>query len=392
MKWQISRTLLLMLFSLIGLSGTGVAQTYSSAPCSFTNCSDWVCQENPCTCYSFRVDVLYFEPQEGGLAYGTLNRGRFPISSFSTEEEKHRFCTKLQSPDFRWDVGFRLHFDAKPACTPVDLYVDWLHFCGEAEGRTTVSKNDPDYFVGTWSRNTFSQLFPLIQPQQVFDSLTKEQFASAELDFTLNLVDIGAGYSLCPTECFRLKPSIAVRLGSIDQKYKLFNKLDGQIEAAINQRYGFVQEIDFKNDFFGAGLALGLNLEYRLTPCFSIVGTFTGSAMKGQIDLRQKNVTESEQTIDGVREQKSEVNTQKDDIYVVRPTLDMGIALRWSKNLFRDGCPIAFQVGWEQHHYYGQNQIQPFAFTISKGQLGVDQANRGDLSMQGWTFSAKVNF
>jgi hypothetical protein len=135
-----------------------------------------------------------------------------------------------------------------------------------------------------------------------------------------------------------------------------------------------------KDRWWGMGLEGGLDTQWGLGNGWSIFGNLSAAILYGFHHMKY-----------ATKDDPSELKfvKLKERYRISHPILDLQMGLRWD-NMFANDCfHLGLQVGWEHHIYFSQNQFPVFVDDVS---LGSFVSNQGDLSFQGWTFSARFDF
>lgn len=344
------------------------------------------CCDSPCGHWSADIDFLYWTACQGGLAYGSESR----TDTFGTGGSVSRFHTKLKHPHQRWDVGFRVGLGYQSACDCWDATLIYTNFDTDAHARHEEAVNANQWFTPAFNAipgtgvagdsllggngTPGSDSFPV-------------QFAYAHWKLRLNLLDLEIGREFCVNSCLSLRPFIGVRAASINEKYDIRYETQQIVSSEVTE---FPDDrIHLKNNFEGAGVRGGLDSNYDLGCGLSLYGGVAASLLYGETEIRSKEVlvtTASPTT--NVFEVK-----QKDNTCGCRAITDAEIGVRWQKVCCNK--VIAFQVGWEHHFFFNQNQFEKFTNFDGADNAGTDrypQDIHGDLSVQGLVVSARVHF
>ena len=77
------------------------------------------------------------------------------------------------------------------------------------------------------------------------------------------------------------------------------------------------------------------------------------------------------------------------DFHQVRAITDLELGLEWDLLLAHDQYHFGVRAGYEQHLYFGQNQLDRVVYNAFNSNIVF---NLGDLSLQGWIAALRVDF
>lgn len=306
------------------------------------------------------ADFLWWKPTENGLDYVIKNEGSTDFVSSG----------KVRSPNFKWDPGFRVGVGYNMCHDGWDLYANWTHFRTKAKGHA----NSP--LGGT--------LFPVWENPSDFQGPVPVDemgfITSARTNWKLRLdqIDLSLGREFFVSKWLTLRPHIGLRTDWIHQKDTIhYVGTTGNLVPSASVDH----QISLKDRYWGLGLVGGLNTQWGLGEGFSIYGDLDAAILAGHFRISE-------------RETELVSNTNrlhvKNSYQLGRAILDLAAGLRWQASF---GCDDAFafliQAGWENHIYFGQNQLLRFVDDFTPG---LQVSNLGDLTFQGWTLSARFDF
>ncbi|MBA3957844.1 MAG: hypothetical protein H0X51_05565 [Parachlamydiaceae bacterium] len=273
------------------------------------------------TCWSFNADALLWRTCEDGLDYGT-------ITHVSEELDVTEVKSRVKKPHFDWRRGFRLTAAYALPCSCWDLSVAWTQFNSHtrSEHREVQVANEESatFFTPAWG-----------------EDLLFIDDTSAHWKLRLNIIDVALGTPIDLSSCFTVKPYVGIRAAWVHQSYRI--DYSGIEQGTV----GSIQEMHMKSDFEGVGLRVGLNTQWHLGCQAYLYGDFAGSVLGGKFWVRT----------DGSNFIVNETNHVDDRIFACRMIIDAGVGLRWIHAIC-DSCTwLTLHVGWEQHHFFGQNQF-----------------------------------
>jgi hypothetical protein len=371
--WKATATTLVAISSMVNANQSIGDCSQSCNPC----CNRW----------SIDADFLYFTACEGGLSYGSESRaqtfgGTVGGSSASTH-------TKLKHPHQRWDVGYRLGIGYE-ICDCWDTNLTWTNFDTDGHAKQDEIVNANQWFTPAYNAIPGTGLAGgalLGGNAAAGENRFPVQFANAHWKLRLNLLDLEIGHEFCATPCLSLRPFIGVRGASINEKYRIryetIVSTGASVVASVNDR------VHLKNDFEGAGVRGGLDSEFDLGCGLSLYGGVAASLLYGETEIKTREVLIASPGVAGTVVEVC----QKDSTCGCRAITDAEIGVRWQKTCCNR--VVAFQLGWEHHFFFNQNQFEKLTNFNGTDNAGTDrygQNHHGDLSVQGLVLSAKVYF
>ncbi|SRR5581483_6139321 len=293
-------------------------------------------------------DVLVWNAHEDGLLLGVKNKGSSTNLSHAQTKTIHG----------KWNAGFRAGIGYNCMHDGWDYRLTWLRF--NDTGRKNSSSHSGQF------------LFPtLVHPGE---DLGPADSMTSRWRLRLNQLDLDMGREFFVSKWLTLRPHFGVRTDWVRQNlratYKSFDDAPGV--SSVKAR--------LKDHWWGLGLEGGLDTQWGLGCGWSIFGDITGSILYGF-----HHITDSTQD----RPSHFKFVNMKDRFRVSHPIFDLEMGLRWDNMFCDDRYHLGLQVGWEHHIYFSQNQFPFFTDDVS---LGSYVANQGDLTLQGWTFSARFDF
>lgn len=270
---------------------------------------------------------------------------------------------------FNWDFGFRFGVGYNLPHDGWDLVTNWTWFQDKAKGNVSAK----DGLI--YSTNTM----PL-----GYSTVTGFESSNAVLRLKLNMIDLDLGREFFVSKWMTLRPFIGLRTAWIYQKFQ--TNYDAPTFSSLpNIMTNLYSKAN--NNYWGLGLHSGLNSQWGLGAGFSFFGNATLSILNGFFkvsDYQTKNFS------DGTH---NDVIKNNNSFRVGRVIAELATGLRWETMFANDGAHFQIQAGWEQLMFFAQNQFQHFfAGAVSPAGAGNYFANQGDLSIQGWTLSARVDF
>jgi len=212
----------------------------------------------------------------------------------------------------------------------------------------------------------------LLSPVQGF-SVNNDTVTDSSVYFNwqmkFNQWDVELGRNFYVSKYLRLRPLIGLRNLLVGQEFTTKVHLLGDVHS-----YQSSSDIHF----WGMGVLAGINTFWNLNSNFSIYGNAKFASMYGYYsphinDHIHNSLVDLE--IIGGHEKTS------------KTSLDLALGIRWDKT-FSDHAHFGIDVGFEQHTYYNFNK-NSFGYS---GATQYDGLSGRDLSLQGFTFGARLDF
>lgn len=298
-------------------------------------------------------DLLYWQANENGLSFVIDNKQDIGLIN-----DGH-----IEDPNFKWNWGFRVGLGYNFCHDGWDLYANWTHLISFADRSTSTVPNGELY---TTVNNTH---------ETTFDQKTTAASATAHWELPLDVIDLELGREFFTSRWLTLRPFFGVRGASIPQKYHVHyfggnSLLPGDDNVSIS----------LKNHYHGVGLRAGLNSQWILGREISLYGNISAAILFGRFEI-----TEHEHVLPLDINQLGVTHNFNSQ----RAILDLAAGIRWDKSTCDDRYHVAVSLGWEEHIFFGQNQLVLFTDNIKPG---ASVSNLGDLGFQGGTLSLMIDF
>ncbi len=297
----------------------------------------------------FTGDFLYWKAEENGLTYA------LKVESPASAELSGSI--ELIDPHFRWDCGFRLGMGFDLPHDYWDLYFNWTRFYTGAHGHCNTNAVQGIFPV---------YAFPSGPLQNAFVPHSK-----AFWKLFLNILDSELGKEYYVGKRLSLRPHLDLRTAFIDQEFTVDYE---------NPPKAFFDRVKLKNDYWGVGPRTGLDFQWWITDGLSFSGNVAVSLVYGNFSIHQKEELEGSST--------PSLHFHK-HLHTARAITDLGLYIGWDHMCFHDTFHFGIRAGWEQHVFFEQNQFFRFVDPYFQGSI---VSNQGNLMLQGWTFSARLDF
>jgi hypothetical protein len=295
-------------------------------------------------------DLIYWNAHENGLQVAVKNEGSTTNLSDS----------KVKTIHGKWNVGFRTGIGYNTMHDGWDLRLTWLRFTDNGHNNNHIHGRNAIY-----PTRVHPAELPFFSP-----GFTKLKSA---WHLRLNQLDLDLGREFFVSKWLTLRPHFGLRTDWIRQT------LEADYTGPSNRPFANRFETELKDHWWGLGLEGGFDTQWGLGNGWSIFGDLSAAIIYGFHHMKYE--TEAQPT---------NVDVDMADRYrVSHPILDLEMGLRWDNMFSNDRFHLGLQIGWEHHIYFSQNQFPLF---VDNASLGSFVANQGDLTLQGWTFSARFDF
>jgi hypothetical protein len=314
--------------------------------------------------YSFFIegDFLYWQAKQDGLEYvvKTSTPGLPDFFGSSGTLKGH-----LKDINFDWGPGSRIALGYHTSYDYWDLAATWTHF---HEGSTSREKAGSGGLSAVWLLLGSSDTTP-----PAFNVTS----ANARWHLCYDVLDIGMSRNYFVSRALTLTPKAGIRNAWIDQLTKYSYNL-------VTTTMG-PEKVRLKNNFYGVGAVLGLDLNYYLGRNFSLWGKLAGSLLTGFFHVEEKAVVE------GLSPGGAPVSYNLND-HVAKLTgnLETGIGLQWERDISPRKSHVAIFAGFEFISWLSQNQLKNFTHAGSNNNIFFDA--KGDLTLMGFTLGMRFDF
>lgn len=306
----------------------------------------------------FTADCLLWQAHENGLGYAIKAEEDQPTASAL-------YDSSVKNMDFNWNFGFRVGLGWNTPHDGWDVTTNWTWFQNKANRNLKAGSDD------------------ILLPTNQFaagSTAVGYKNSTAKWKLLLNMIDLEMGREFFVSKWMTLRPFIGLRNVWINQKDTItFNKAEptGAQHASLTRG---------ENNYWGIGPRSGLNTQWGLGHGFSIFGNAAFSLLYGFFDVeayQNRTLTSGGAT--------NTVVSNSDGIRVGRAISELALGLRWDTMFASDCCHFGIQGGWEHLMFFGQNQFKNFS-GVAANNAGAAFANQGDLTIQGYTLSARLDF
>ena len=373
-------------------------------PCNADECKNCYClgPENygvnapvcPKTCngdFIITVAGFYWNSHQDGMEYAINNNVVSPpnpsgsTSLADIQQLNNLIDAKYQTPDFKWDFGFKIGLGYCTTCDGWDFSVTWTWYRGKANGQVEAEPCDNQTLLPLWS---------------AFANINGSTLYACDIEHNwrlrLNLIDLELGRNFWTSKYLSIRPHVGIRIAYIKQNFELVHKggswaafIEPSAQDALNN------DVDLDNDFHGVGVRAGLNSEWNFGCGWGLYANWAASIVYGRFSVDHDE--ENRQAI--APHNKIDILETHNSFRASRAILDLALGIQWS-TMFCD-CSYGFtgMIGWEHHLFFDQNQLWRVvrigdianALPNNTGE-NVFSERRGDLDTQGWTLTIKFEF
>jgi hypothetical protein len=296
------------------------------------------------------AEFLEWEARQNGLVFAQTGIG---ATATSTPSQGSSYTPNFQfNPGFRVALGLGLDHD------------DW----DVIATYTWYQQNSNENSV-TNSNTTTNSLIPGMNfPYTLPSSLT---YASGNWNLRLSCVDMNLGRNFFISHYLSIRPMIGLKAAWQNQTY------DASYIGTV-RRVQTQNTIHQSEKAFGIGMVGGMKMLWSFTRNWGIYANAFGDILSTRFKLNSKNKqfavnNNSNITVDDQLSSK---------ISVLQPIVELSLGICWDNWFDDDQYHLGIRLGWEEQMWFNNNH-----FIISN-----NNANRGDLSMQGLVFSLRFDF
>lgn len=298
------------------------------------------------------ADLLYWQAHEDGL----------PLFVQNNNFNNNLNHAKAKGLHWDWDFGCRVGLGYNMGHDGWDLSATWLHFNTDANRHKKVHSGKVEW--ATLSHSAESGPY---------------QKTRAHWAMNLNQIDLDMGREFYVSKWLTLRPHVGLRSAWVHQHLNVhYNRLSNGAGSFIS---GIDDHIKMETDFWGIGLESGIDTQWGLGGGWSIYGDAGFAFLYGFHEPDRKDVLSH-----GVKFSFVDMDWS---FRTTRAIADLGLGLRFDSWTNDERVHFRIQAGWEHHIYFSQNQFVRFTDgTAICNFIG----NQGDLTLQGWTLSARLDF
>lgn len=289
-------------------------------------------------------EALFWQAFEGGNDYAYVTSARGPS-----------FEGNSQWLNFDWNWGFRTEIGYRTSHDNWDLALHYTWFYDKADSHAGAPAG--------------GEVFPLFYQ---FFSSNIGNFAKSSLRLHFYDGDLALQRSYFLSPDFSLTSLAALRTTWIHQTAHSFAQFSvTDIPQTISQTA--------HNNFWGIGPKLGIAPKWYIDRNWNFFGSFAGSILYGEFDVRLKAVE------NGVLS-----DHLNDKIHQIVPTVQAALGFGWEMNSFCDHYHIALNVAYEAQYWWHQNQL--ISYLPDTASTSILKRLGGDLGLHGLIINALFDF
>ena len=308
------------------------------------------------------ADFIWWTARQDGMGYVMSNIGNGSTTG-SVGRGSVRHVADDWSPGFKVGIGLNLGHDGW------DLAAEytWLH----AHNSSSTTNANPEN----------SRLFPMwhITNESSLESFTANTRAGvtsafARWDLHFNVIDLELARNHYISQYLTLRPHVGLKGAWIDQDYHVRYFQD----ISDTNRRNFRMKND--QDYWGIGIRTGLDSAWYFMKNFCMYGDFAIAAMWSHFDVDRRDSREDLVTLT-VPTRFNIINVEN-DFHTIKPVIEFGLGLRYDWWFSDDDYHFGIQAGWEEQMWVNHNNLLHL----------FNEANHGDLVLQGLTIKARFDF
>jgi hypothetical protein len=305
-------------------------------------------------------DLLYWKASENGLAYVLKTGGVEPTHHITDN-------AVWTAPAFDWDTGFRVGLGWDTSHDDWDLYFSWTRLHTAAHSHRHAGAGA---LFATFADPLFTEV-PI-------------ERASAHLTIHLNVLDFELGRSFYVGKSLSIRPHVGFENAWISQHYN--TKYHGH--TAFNGNPAVLtdfNDISFRNHFWGIGARAGAHTEWEMRWGLSVCADVALALLHGNFNLKRTSALRHMASTPNITHK-----SHTDEKFIqARAAMEFFLGAQWDWLFAHDRFHLGIKAGWEQHMYFGQNQI--FNPVDSPSTAGKLVSSNDDLTFQGLTFSLRLD-
>jgi hypothetical protein len=306
-------------------------------------------------------DLLVWQAHEDGLPLAILN---------------DNFALNLRDSnviglDWAWNAGCRVGVGYNTPHDGWDLSATWLHFNTHANRHKKAHGSSVEWPTLTHPAEGVSG----------GAAVGEDAFEKTKAHWTMNLnqLDLDLGREYFVSKWLTLRPHVGMRTAWLHQGLNVHYNRASDLAGSFTP--GIDDYISMKTHFWGIGLETGLDTQWGLGGGWSLYGNAAFAFLYG---FHQPS--REDEVRDGVKFNWVDMDWS---FRTTRAIADLELGLRFDSWTNDERLHFRIQTGWEHHVYFSQNQFVRF---VDDSAIGDFVSNQGDLTLQGWTLSMRLDF
>lgn len=298
------------------------------------------------------ADFIWWYTEIDGLGYA--------MTGYDNRSANTPPAGKLYNPNWKWEPGFKVSLGLALGHDGWDLGAEytWLRY-GTQSG-TVTSDN----------------LYPMWNIANNYTNFTANPGATGSLaaasyktSLHFNVIDLELGRNYFVSQHLKMRPFVGLKGAWTTNDYQV--TYTRRASSSAND----TDLMKNNQDHWGIGLRTGLDTAWHFTKEWSIYGDVAFSALWSRFKVTRTDT-------DADSSSTNTVFNVTNTVHTLKPVLEMGMGLRWETWFSDNDYHFLVQAGWEQQLWYEYNQH----FSV------YEEANRGDLTLQGLTVKVRFDF
>ena len=304
------------------------------------------------------ADWLIWEANETGLGFAI----KTDTDSFSALGEGG-----VKSAEFDWEFGFRVGLGYNMGHDDWDLRLNWTWF--QDQGTEHLSTDGDDFLYPSVIHPTSSSTYYATD-------------AESEIHLHLNVLDLEMGRWMKVSKWLTIRPHAGLRTAWIYQRNTI--EYDDLFYLGEGGLLAFDEyEVNRNCNYWGMGVRTGLDTQWGIGDGWSFYGNAAISLLYGFFDAEHKEESTTPSDIE------STLIDLSNSYRAGRAITDLQLGVRWDYLWSNGRYHFGYEVAWEHHMFFSQNQFMTFVDGVTDG---VFVQNQGDLAIQGWTMAFRLDF
>ncbi len=292
---------------------------------------------------------LYWKAAEENIPYVIVKQQSHPsMPAHNTIKEAR----------FDWNGGYRLSAGYMIPHGKWDIAAIWTSISNQGS-RSDNASIPPDTVIN------------LIEPVGYQNTITGIiTHSDGKWGIDLSQIDLNLGKEFYVSRSFKLRPMGGLRSAWIDHKAHY---------GYLDHNDGITDMHSVHWDFWGFGFLAGLQADWMLASDWSLFSFADYSLLWGFSKIRQHSP-------------ETDYHFRK-SFRCARAVYDLGMGIKWSHAFSNQRWRLSFKAAYEYHLYPQQNQMLENMNQVQPGLVaGAFTNHSGDLSYQGGSFSAQIDF
>lgn len=348
------------------------------------------------------LDPLWLKAEENGLGFVavTESNGQIAIkvgSNYISGKTTYKTVHPKLDWGFRIGVGLNLPHDSW------EIFAHWTRFRTHADRHVKADPNTlltPTFLSNQFAFNT-SVRPPILTVAAVNEAFLTE--ASSHWELHLNEIDLEIGRQFFASKWLTFKPHAGLRSAWIRQKDKIayknfFQPVPGS--TAVNAAFQ-----NMTCNYWGIGLLGGLETEWGVGCGWSLFADCSASILYGYFQTTSQESDRGVAVITQTRPNPpllvpfdEELFNAPDFYHVNRFITEYITGIRYDYMFCDERYHLGFQMGWEMHIFFGQNQFlrlfgEPVSLFDKRTVFPAKSVTyQDDLTLQGLSMQVQFDF